>query len=219
MSEAIETKQEGKSPRGPDARAIVAFFITLIVALGLDLGSKWLAFSNESTRLFDSMYVDEVEGRIVLMGTEENERVVMPSVLNLKATTNQGAIFGAGQGNQNLFIIVSIGAIGFVFWMFFKSGPPRIERFLLALLLAGIIGNLYDRIQLGYVRDLFFLFPDLQWPGTWSVPMIDYPSRYADRLVFPYIFNLADVFLVCGVTLLVIRNLFFSPRPTTEESK
>jgi len=196
----------------------MAFIITLLVALGLDLGSKWLAFSNEPTKLFDSLSYDEDMERFEMIGSKEGERVVIPHVLNLKATTNQGAIFGAAQGKQKLLIAVSIAAIVVVGLMFFKSGPSRIERFLLALLLAGILGNLFDRITLEYVRDLFFLFPNMRWPGEWSLPWVDYPSNDAERLVFPYIFNFADVFLVCGVTIFVIRNLFFPPKhPQSED--
>lgn len=217
MSEELEATEKTESRTTPGAGAIVAFIVTLLIALGLDLGSKWLAFSNESTKLLDSISMDN-EGRFLLVGVNERERVAIPGVLNLKATVNQGAIFGAAQGKGRLFIVISIGAVGLVLWMFYKSGPSRIERFLFALLLAGILGNLYDRIEYKYVRDLFFLLPDTRWPGGWSLPLIDYPDA-SDRLVFPYIFNLADVFLVCGVTLLVIRNLFFSPKPAPEESK
>ena len=122
--------------------------------------------------------------------------------MNFKATVNQGAIFGAAQGKGRFFIFISIGAVGLVVWMFYKSGSSRIERFLFALLLAGILGNLYDRIEYKYVRDLFFLLPDTRWPGGWSLPLIDYPDA-SDRLIFPYIFNLADVFICLGALMLL----------------
>ncbi len=195
----------------PPKGAFVVFLVVVAFALTLDLTSKWLTFSYEPTKLFDSMFRDEIAQRWVLVGAVEREKVVVPKILDLKATTNEGAIFGLGQGNRWLFVVVSFFAIAFVLGMFRFGGGNRWDRLLLALLLAGILGNMYDRLVYGYVRDMFFLFPNVAWPGDWRVPLIDYPSADAGRLVFPYIFNVADVCLVCGVTLLMIRTLLLSP--------
>jgi signal peptidase II len=195
-----------RPPRG--AFVVFLFFVTF--ALAVDLTSKWLTFSYEPTKLFDSMFRDEIDERWILVGSVEREKVVIPKILDLKATTNEGAIFGLGQGNRWLFVVVSFFAIAFVLGMFRLGGGNRWDRLLLALLLAGILGNMYDRLVYGYVRDMFFLFPNVAWPGDWQIPLIDYPSADAGRLVFPYIFNVADVCLVCGVSVLMIRTLLFS---------
>ena len=89
---------------------------------------------------------------------------------------NTGAAFGILQGYNFIFILVSFAAlIGFGFY-FVKNDKDRLAC---SLILAGIIGNLIDRIFFGYVRD----FIDLRiWP----------------------VFNLADAAMVVGVGLLVI---------------
>jgi len=90
----------------------------------------------------------------------------------LEITRNTGAAFGILQG-QNLFLIlISLIALGF-FILYYKK-----YQIASMFVISGIIGNLIDRIFLGYVRD----FIDLRfWP----------------------VFNLADSFMVVGIGLLV----------------
>jgi lipoprotein signal peptidase len=88
------------------------------------------------------------------------------------------------------------------------------------MLLAGVLGNMYDRIVFGYVRDMIHALPGWKWPGTWQVPLIGYPSP--GREVFPYIFNVADILLCVGVGLMIIYSMFTSPakmKVTTESPK
>lgn len=91
---------------------------------------------------------------------------------------NYGISFGLFQGISNLIIIVSFLALGFLFYTRheFKKHPV-----LLTLIVSGIIGNLIDRIFLGYVVD-FINFKI--WP----------------------VFNLADSFLVIGIILFIILS-------------
>jgi signal peptidase II len=66
----------------------------------------------------------------------------------------------------------------------------------LALVLAGALGNLYDRIVYGAVRDLLLLFPGVSLPFGWSWPD-------GSTGLYPWIFNFADVCLVVGLLLLM----------------
>ena len=79
------------------------------------------------------------------LGPEE-ERVLIPGVLAFRRSLNAGAVFGSFAGQVNLFIIASVFALGFVFYLFAHS--PRTHRVMhiaLGLILAGALGNLYDR--------------------------------------------------------------------------
>ncbi len=93
------------------------------------------------------------------------------------STINYGAAFGILQGWKWLFILVSIFMLGFLFYYKDKIKGYGVIGYL--LLFAGIIGNLIDRIYLGYVRD----FIDLGF----------FPS-----------FNLSDTYNTVGVLILII---------------
>jgi signal peptidase II len=64
------------------------------------------------------------------------------------------------------------------------------------MLLAGVLGNLYDRIQYGYVRDMIHALPDKFVFG--------YPA-------FPWIFNIADSLLCVGVAFMILYSFFHNP--------
>ncbi len=126
----------------------------------------------------------------------------IPGWLNFTYTGNHGAVFGLGVGLRWLFVAVSVLAIGFLTWLFAQSRGQRFYQILLGLLLAGVLGNMYDRITLGYVRDMILALPGWHWPGTWHLG--PYPA--AERGVFPYIFNVADTLLCTGVFLMIVYS-------------
>ncbi len=118
----------------------------------------------------------------------------------VKPQVNQGALFGLG-GNQkhlaNLFFLgISIlAAVIITIWALRKTGrEDRLLSFALGIILGGTLGNLYDRIVFGGVRD-FLYFYYIEWP----------------------VFNIADCCLVCGATLLFIQAVFFAKQPITIE--
>lgn len=118
--------------------------------------------------------------------------ILIPNVLALKTTLNGGAVFGIGQGLALVFILVSLVAVGFVVYVFMSSSRRQwVMHIALGLILAGAMGNLYDRIfNHGNVRD-FLMF-----------------LHY-----WPWIFNLADAMLCIGVPLLILCWGFQKPRP------
>ncbi|MFO0866994.1 MAG: signal peptidase II [Gemmataceae bacterium] len=116
---------------------------------------------------------------------------------------NHGALFGIGgpdgQGrDQNhWFALVSIAAALFVVGWSCRSDANK-DKFLmvvLALIFAGTLGNLYDRVVFRGVRD----FLHFHWDGV-----IDWP-----------VFNIADVCLVTGASLLALEA-FFRPQPAKD---
>ncbi|HEV8378628.1 MAG TPA: signal peptidase II [Tepidisphaeraceae bacterium] len=175
----------------------LAFFLTAFLGVGIDLWTKDYAFDHlaiyRGTKVVDS----------------EVYRFI-PGWLEFTVTTNQGAVFGIGAGQRFFFISVSLAAILFLIYLFSHSAPHRIYQIILGMLLAGVLGNLYDRIVFGYVRDMIHALPARHWPGTWTLPFIDYPGP--SRAVFPWIFNVADVLLCTGVALMILYSLLHSGR-------
>ncbi len=83
---------------------------------------------------------------------------VAPPFFSVVPRENTGGVFGllAGASGSNLvFVAVSIGAVGFIGWLFASSSARLGLPFALAvgLILGGAVGNLVDRIHYGFVRD------------------------------------------------------------------
>src|SRR5207253_10751553 len=116
-------------------------------------------------------------------------RIVMPDFFNLVNVPNTGAAFGSFKGNNTFFVIISIIAMVVVTVLLVRhrrSDPWRDVS--LALLLAGILGNLTDRLLYGHVVD-FLLF--------------NLHIRYADP--WPA-FNVADSCISVAVVLFIIHS-------------
>jgi len=116
---------------------------------------------------------------------------VIPSVLSVptEKVRNYGAAFGLSLPIWFLIVMTfAILALGICFYIRFKRGrKSKLYNIGCAFILGGAIGNLADRIFLGYVRD-FIRFDFFNFP----------------------IFNLADAFLNIGLVLIVIYLIFFS---------
>jgi lipoprotein signal peptidase len=164
--------------------ALACFVLTAAVGFGLDLWSKHEAFSRLCTG------VEWFDGHPQPINRREVSFV--PGVIDFTVTTNQGAVFGFGQGKRTLFVVVSAAAILFIGYLFLTSGAQRLYQIILGMLMAGVLGNLYDRLMFSYVRDMIHYTP------TWPRP-------------FPYIFNVADSLLCTGVALMVLYSLFHNP--------
>jgi signal peptidase II len=116
-------------------------------------------------------------------------RIVVPDLFNLVNVTNTGAAFGSFRGNNTFFVVISIIALVVVTVLLVRhsrSDPWRDVS--LALLLAGILGNLTDRLLYGHVID-FLLF--------------NLHIRYADP--WPA-FNVADSCISIAVVLFIIHS-------------
>lgn len=159
--------------------ALARFFLTALIGVTVDLWTKHLAFTNLAVP------ITEPDG-----STHFYSRTPYPLIkgwIEFEFTANPGAVFGWGQGMRTLFLIASVGASAFLFYLFIFSGRKWFYQILLGMLLAGVLGNLYDRFRYGYVRDMIHALP--AWP-------------YA----FRWIFNVADSLLCVGVGLMVIYS-------------
>ena len=164
MSET--TKSEPAS--GRPARAmrhapgLARFAVMAVVLLGIDLWSKTAAF--ERVAGTPVAVARGADGRTNAIPLHET-RIVVPRILGLHLTLNKGAVFGLGQGGRWIFIVFSVIASVVILVVFGRSPPGAIMLHLaLGAILAGAIGNLYDRIRYGVVRDMLLLFPGVRLP-------------------------------------------------------
>lgn len=175
-------------------------------------------------------------------------RHLIPYVLELQTMLNDGALFGIGSGHTGLFLLASLFALALVLWMFAQSSPRRRAlQLALGAILAGALGNMYDRVfvklvpqpvptathpvymqvigaeggqiklgeyplhesgltqtvssappPVGFVRD-FIKIPTTAPRWSWI------PARLQGRELWPWVFNVADALLVCGVVILAIH--------------
>jgi signal peptidase II len=142
---------------------------------------------------------------------------IWDQVFGFQTSLNEGALFGLGQGMVPLFASLSImAAIGILLWLLFAGGASEwLLTIALGFIMAGIFGNLYDRLGL----------PGLKWNGFNGSHAIGDPV-YAVRdfilvMIGPWHwpnFNVADSCLVCGATLLVWNAFWKKPIPTPEST-
>jgi signal peptidase II len=109
-------------------------------------------------------------------------------------------VFGIGQQRRELFIVFTIVATIAALLLFARGTRVRMHaaHIAIGLILAGGIGNLYDRIVYGAVRDFLHMLPGWNLPFGWKWP----GTSTAD--VFPWVFNVADVMLLAGMALFII---------------
>lgn len=169
--------------------ALLCFLLTATLGMALDQVSKILAFK------YLSSGIRWEDGKVTAI--QKRPWPLIPGWLEFRVMANQGAVFGIGQGQRILFITVSVAAIAFIFYLFSVSGRQRFYQVILGMLLAGVVGNLYDRAKYRYVRDMVNIFP------RWEI--------------FPYIFNVADSLLCVGVGLMIVHSFLHSPEK--DESK
>ncbi|HEY1598905.1 MAG TPA: signal peptidase II [Pirellulales bacterium] len=117
----------------------------------------------------------------------------------LQTSTNEGALFGMGQGMVWLFAAASFIAILAICYWLFVIGAARdwLLTIALATVMGGVLGNLHDRLGLWPVPDA----PQLRMNAVRDWILFQWPPW-----VWPN-FNIADSLLVCGGALLVWHAL------------
>jgi signal peptidase II len=116
-------------------------------------------------------------------------RVVVPDFFSLVNVTNTGAAFGSFKGNNTFFVIISFIALVVVTVLLVRhrrSEPGRDVS--LALLLAGILGNLTDRLLYGHVIDFLLFNLHIRFADPWPA------------------FNVADSCISIAVVLFIIQS-------------
>jgi signal peptidase II len=136
--------------------------------------------------------LDQWTKQVVLRFINPDEPlIVIPDFFSLVNVTNTGAAFGSFRGNNGFFIIISSIAFVVVVTLLMRRHPRSVWRDVsLALLLAGILGNLTDRLAYGHVID-FLLF-------NLHIPHADpWPA-----------FNVADSCISIAVVLFIIHSFW-----------
>lgn len=176
-----------------------------VLAIVIDLGSKHLAFGRvadvpvEVTREQVLAVIREKDARAISpeLVPQHDPVVVVPEVLHFTLVLNPGAVFGIGPGQRMFFVGFTVLALGFGLLMFARWTGPRdhFAHAAIGLLIGGGLGNLYDRLQYACVRDFLHPLPGWRWPFGLSL--------LGGREVWPYVSNLADLFLLVGIAMLL----------------
>ncbi len=114
---------------------------------------------------------------------------IIRGVLELTYVENRGAAFGMMQGRQGFFLVLTAIIAAAIIYTLIRM--PASRRMIpctacLIAVLSGAIGNLIDRMVQGYVVDFIYFMP------------IDFP-----------VFNVADIFVTCGMGVLMLLILFY----------
>ena len=122
----------------------------------------------------------------------------IPGLFHFTYVRNTGAAFSTLQGQRWLFILIYAAFLLFFLWMILKKplSFTKFEYWCMAAILGGGLGNLVDRIRLGYVVDMIC----------------------TDFITFP-VFNVADCFVTCGAILLFVHLVFWNKDFWKDEKK
>ena len=122
----------------------------------------------------------------------------IPGLLRFTYVQNTGAAFSSFEGQQWLFALIFVIFTGIVLWEFKtkKMGFLPFERWCIAAIYGGGLGNMIDRVRMGYVVD-----------------MIE-----TEFMVFP-VFNVADCFITCGCIALMVSLVLVNKEFWKDEKK
>ena len=144
---------------------------------------KWLSLSAVV------IAIDVYTKHLIQQSFQYGEHLQITSFFDLVRYHNEGAAFSflANQGGWQHFFFTAIAVVASVVMIYLlrKHAEQKLFCFAIALVLGGALGNLYDRLTLGYVVDfLFFHYQAYYWPA----------------------FNVADSAITSGVALLLLDS-------------
>jgi signal peptidase II len=122
---------------------------------------------------------------------------VVGSWVRLIFSRNDGALFGLFGSSATLFAIGSLAVLGLIVWYHARSPRSLLLSIALGLLLGGALGNLIDRVRLGYV--------------------VDFVDMGIGTLRF-FTFNIGDSAISTAILLLLILALRPSPKPAVVDA-
>ncbi|MEL6740633.1 MAG: signal peptidase II [Planctomycetota bacterium] len=169
--------------------------------LAIDLWTKAAAFARVAgppVRILREDVLAVGPDRLATLIPMHEPVVVAERLLHFTLVLNPGAVFGIGAGRRWFFVLFTVLALAFCLWTFgmWTRSRDRLTHIGLGLIIAGGLGNLYDRLSFACVRDFIHPLPGvrlpfgLRWPG-------------GSPEVWPYVSNVADAFLIIGIVLLL----------------
>ena len=108
----------------------------------------------------------------------------LPPLLQLTRVHNYGAAWSSFSGARLLLIVLTAAGMGLLIWLLVRVVRHPLGQWALACVIGGGVGNLIDRVRLGYVVDML------------DTMFMDFP-----------VFNVADCFITCGCAVLMISLL------------
>ena len=122
----------------------------------------------------------------------------MPGFLGFTYVRNTGAAWSSFEGMIWLFALIFLVLTVAIIWEFSKNrmGFTTLERWCIVAIYGGGLGNMIDRLRLGYVVDMI------------ETEFMNFP-----------VFNVADCFITCGCILLLIHLFLFNKEFWKEEKK
>lgn len=180
------------------ASRYVLFFAIAVIGCAVDLGTKQAVFA--------------WRGPPFPHGPANNEYWLIEPYVGIETAVNIGALFGFGAGAGRYFALLSIiAAVGILVWLFrFGAAKDRWLTIALGCVMAGIFGNLYDRMGFWYKTGM---------PLEWQSGVRDWILfRYGEH-TWPN-FNVADSMLVCGAAMLILQAVLdSSPKRADDAAK
>ena len=149
------------------AKCYIFAILALIILVAIDQYTKVLAISH----LMDEPFV------------------LFSDIFELRYLENRGSAFGMLQNKRIFLLLISVVVMAIGTFYFVKlpwNNKMMKLRVLIVFILAGGVGNMIDRIRLGYVIDFFYF------------KLINFP-----------IFNVADIYVTVSIILLFILIIFF----------
>src|SRR3984893_6594372 len=129
---------------------------------------------------------------------DDAQRPIIPDFFYLVNVTNTGAAFGSFRNNNTFFVVLSCIALVVVLALLLRQrSPDGLRDISLALLLAGIMGNLTDRFIHGHVIDFLLFYLHIPFADPWPA------------------FNVADS-CICSAVCCFIIHSFKKPRRMAE---
>ena len=122
----------------------------------------------------------------------------IPGLFHFTYTQNTGAAFSSFDGMRWMFVLIFAVLTVAVIWEYRKKSLPftTFERWLIAAIYGGGLGNVIDRVRLGYVVDMI------------EVDFMNFA-----------VFNVADCFITCGCILLMVHMIFFNKEFWKDEKR
>ena len=144
------------------------------------------------------IFADQLTKWLIVTYLPDEGVALIPDVFRFTYVENRGAAFGMLADQRWVFIVISTVALAAMAFYMFKFKPEGwLVRCSLAFIIGGGIGNMIDRVLLGYVID----FLDFcAFPGLWK-----------------WVFNVADAFVCVGAGMLMLYLILDTVKLAKEE--